>query len=134
MTSNSKPTEIMAYYSSGMNDILPKPFNKEGLLTMLEKHLSGLRELGKTNAAIPRQPGAAGTEKNNNTQDEMVSFGVAEDAGRPNPLADMGLSDDQYNELLQSIIQQDSLGTPPEKRNLDDDGNESAHKRARFGV
>ena len=36
MTSNSKPNEIMTYYSSGMNDILPKPFSKEGLLEMLE--------------------------------------------------------------------------------------------------
>lgn len=36
MTSNSKPNEIMNYYSSGMNDILPKPFTKEGLLDMLE--------------------------------------------------------------------------------------------------
>ncbi len=36
MTSNSKPTEILKYYSSGMNDILPKPFTKDGLLDMLE--------------------------------------------------------------------------------------------------
>lgn len=36
MTSNSKPTEILKYYSSGMNDILPKPFSKDGLLDMLE--------------------------------------------------------------------------------------------------
>lgn len=36
MTSNSKPNEIMTYYSHGMNDILPKPFTKEGLLSMLE--------------------------------------------------------------------------------------------------
>ena len=36
MTSNSKPQEIMTYYSHGMNDILPKPFTKEGLLSMLE--------------------------------------------------------------------------------------------------
>ncbi len=36
MTSNSKPNEIIKYYSSGMNDILPKPFTKDGLLEMLE--------------------------------------------------------------------------------------------------
>lgn len=36
MTSNSKPNEIIKYYSSGMNDILPKPFTKDGLLDMLE--------------------------------------------------------------------------------------------------
>ena len=42
MTSNSKPNEIMTYYSSGMNDILPKPFTKEGLLDMLEVSRYGL--------------------------------------------------------------------------------------------
>jgi osomolarity two-component system response regulator SKN7 len=57
MTSNSKPNEIMSYYSSGwcypsrsllalyaqacfvvtgMNDILSKPFTKQSLLNMLE--------------------------------------------------------------------------------------------------
>ena len=36
MTSNSKPTDVVTYYSSGMNDILPKPFTREGLFTMLE--------------------------------------------------------------------------------------------------
>ena len=54
MTSNSKPNEILKYYSSGMshfrvlfgpiertflpgmNDVLPKPFTKQGLLDMLE--------------------------------------------------------------------------------------------------
>ncbi|KIP01217.1 hypothetical protein PHLGIDRAFT_80861, partial [Phlebiopsis gigantea 11061_1 CR5-6] len=36
MTSNSKPDDITKYYSSGMNDILPKPFTKDGLLEMLE--------------------------------------------------------------------------------------------------
>ena len=36
MTSNSRPAEILKYYSSGMNDILPKPFTKDGLFDMLE--------------------------------------------------------------------------------------------------
>ncbi|KAH0548542.1 hypothetical protein GP486_007914 [Trichoglossum hirsutum] len=30
--------------SQGMNDVLPKPFTKEGLLNLLEKHLSHLKE------------------------------------------------------------------------------------------
>ena len=42
MTSNSKPNEIMTYYSSGMNDILPKPFSKEGLLEMLEVRMRSI--------------------------------------------------------------------------------------------
>lgn len=37
-----------------MNDILPKPFKKEGLLSMLEKHLSHLKEHhAQTDTAVP---------------------------------------------------------------------------------
>jgi len=43
MTSNSKPSDVVTYYSSGMNDILPKPFTREGLFSMLEKHLMHLK-------------------------------------------------------------------------------------------
>ena len=39
MTSNSKPQDIMMYYNIGMNDFLPKPFTKEGLLDMLDVRL-----------------------------------------------------------------------------------------------
>jgi osomolarity two-component system response regulator SKN7 len=36
MTSASKPNDLINYFSHGMNDILPKPFSKEGLFDMLE--------------------------------------------------------------------------------------------------
>lgn len=36
MTSNSQPNEVVKYYSSGMNDILAKPFTKDDLLQKLE--------------------------------------------------------------------------------------------------
>jgi CheY-like chemotaxis protein len=53
MTSNSKPNEIMTYYSSGMNDILPKPFTKEGLLDMLEVgHLLRRNESRANNSCV----------------------------------------------------------------------------------
>lgn len=57
MTSNSKPNEIMTYYNHGMNDILPKPFTKEGLLDMLEKHLMHLKVIQQM-SRIPRPMGA----------------------------------------------------------------------------
>jgi hypothetical protein len=34
-----------------MNDVLPKPFTKEGLLTLLEKHLGHLKEQKPTSQA-----------------------------------------------------------------------------------
>lgn len=36
MTSQSQPNEVIKYYSSGMNDVLPKPFTKYDLLGKLE--------------------------------------------------------------------------------------------------
>lgn len=125
MTSNSKPNEIMTYYSSGMNDVLPKPFTKEGLLNMLEKHLSGLREMGRASTSIPMQLGAP---PGNNSME--LAYGMAEDSGRVNPLAGMGLTDDQYKTILQSIVGADSFGN--EKRGLDDDDDGRPGKRGRF--
>ncbi|KAH8093933.1 HSF-type DNA-binding-domain-containing protein, partial [Cristinia sonorae] len=43
VTSNSLPSEILTYYSSGMNDVLPKPFTKDGVYKILEKHLVHLK-------------------------------------------------------------------------------------------
>ncbi|THH32272.1 hypothetical protein EUX98_g1922 [Antrodiella citrinella] len=37
VTSNSLPSEILTYYSSGMNDVLPKPFTRDGLYNILER-------------------------------------------------------------------------------------------------
>ncbi|KAF9192146.1 kinase-regulated stress-responsive transcription factor skn7 [Haplosporangium sp. Z 11] len=42
MTSNTTNNDIMTYLANGMNDILPKPFSKAGLLKMLEKHCQPL--------------------------------------------------------------------------------------------
>jgi DNA-binding response OmpR family regulator len=56
MTSNSRPNEIMTYYHSGMNDILPKPFTKEGLMEMLEVciHVFHLRYFGGVDDGVTR--------------------------------------------------------------------------------
>ncbi|KAF8338237.1 uncharacterized protein EI90DRAFT_3151985 [Cantharellus anzutake] len=54
MTSNSKPSEIMTYYSSGMNDILPKPFTRDGLTHILDKHLTHLKLIKNLTTSIPR--------------------------------------------------------------------------------
>lgn len=56
MTGNSKPNEIMTYFSSGMNDILAKPFTKQSLLDVLEKHLTHLKVIQQM-AQIPRSVG-----------------------------------------------------------------------------
>ncbi|KIN00866.1 hypothetical protein OIDMADRAFT_145025 [Oidiodendron maius Zn] len=49
MTSNIRADDIDMYFRYGMNDVLPKPFTKEGMLRSLEKHLSQF----KRNAQFP---------------------------------------------------------------------------------
>ncbi|KAJ3508570.1 hypothetical protein NLJ89_g5681 [Agrocybe chaxingu] len=153
MTSNSKPNEIMTYYSSGMNDILPKPFTKEGLLDMLEKHLMHLKviqQLSKVPRSIGVPPlsdanfeqalttsanaymqqqgqssnlieGPSGSSSSDPNAGGVVSapspfnfnFGDGDDDGRINPLAGMGLTDEQYNMILQNIVNGDGfMGIP----------------------
>lgn len=44
------------YFHHGMNDVLPKPFTKEGLLHMLEKHLAHLKKpLHQMDGMVPPQ-------------------------------------------------------------------------------
>ncbi|KAF5323792.1 hypothetical protein D9619_012942 [Psilocybe cf. subviscida] len=197
MTSNSKPNEIMTYYSSGMNDILPKPFTKEGLLDMLEKHLMHLKVmqqmskigrpltgtgpplsdtsfeqaltanaqnlfLGSSSSVAGATGGAytgAPSPFNFNIfggsgGDEDGEVGAAE---RINPLAGMGLTDEQYGIILQNIVNGEGFmgamegagfnglsstssivempsGSGSEKRPLEDAVDDREGKRSRFEV
>ncbi|KAJ7253384.1 HSF-type DNA-binding-domain-containing protein [Mycena haematopus] len=160
MTSNSRPNEIMTYYSSGMNDILPKPFTKEGLFDMLEKHLTHLtviKEKMSTSMRITRPPtgipplndagfesalqaGAASTSPGSSSPGSMLlSYGLGSPDpgdGRINVLAGMGLSDEQYNIMLAGIVNGDGFNFGEKRaRDLDEvdpDGRDG--KRSRFEV
>ncbi|KAJ6620336.1 HSF-type DNA-binding-domain-containing protein [Mycena sp. CBHHK59/15] len=153
MTSNSKPNEIMTYYSSGMNDILPKPFTKEGLLDMLEKHLTHLTVIKQrmTTTPIPRAPmgvpplNDAGFESalqagaaSLSPQTALMGYGLGspdDGEGRINVLAGMGLTDEQYNVMLAGIVNGEGFNFG-EKRSLDfdDENNGRSGKRSRFEV
>ncbi|EJF66352.1 hypothetical protein DICSQDRAFT_49867 [Dichomitus squalens LYAD-421 SS1] len=158
MTSNSKPAEIMKYYSSGMNDHLPKPFTKDGLWDVLEKHLTHLKVI-QTLSRVPRSVGvpplsdpsfdnALTVQANAAQQQGALPLGFSlglgdEEEGKINPLAGMGLTDEQYTLILQNLVNGESFsgvssleGANGEssKRALDDphDGRES--KRSRFEI
>ncbi|KAK4999117.1 kinase-regulated stress-responsive transcription factor skn7 [Elasticomyces elasticus] len=58
MTSNIRSDDISMYFQHGMNDVLPKPFTKEGLLSMLEKHLAHLKKQPPgLEHMVPQPPG-----------------------------------------------------------------------------
>ncbi|KAI9317319.1 hypothetical protein BX666DRAFT_2027393 [Dichotomocladium elegans] len=59
MTSNFTDSDIMQYVGSGMTDILPKPFSKRTLYSMLEKycaHLKVIQRIQEPNS-LPRELG-----------------------------------------------------------------------------
>ncbi|KAI9643640.1 kinase-regulated stress-responsive transcription factor skn7 [Ciborinia camelliae] len=48
MTSNIRTDDIEMYFRYGMNDVLPKPFTKEGMIKALEKHLGHFKKKAPT--------------------------------------------------------------------------------------
>ncbi|EON67946.1 hypothetical protein W97_07443 [Coniosporium apollinis CBS 100218] len=72
MTSNIRSDDISMYFQHGMNDVLPKPFTKEGLLSMLEKHLAHLKRPIHTLEAMvaPPMPALAHTSARQSLKDE----------------------------------------------------------------
>ncbi|CAO1602759.1 kinase-regulated stress-responsive transcription factor skn7 [Xanthoria calcicola] len=80
MTSNIRSDDISMYFQHGMNDVLPKPFTKEGLLGMLEKHLghlkkipNGLDSMGPHSAQSISQTSAAQSLKDANSPNQSPS-------------------------------------------------------------
>ncbi|GAA5926818.1 hypothetical protein JCM10213_002458 [Rhodosporidiobolus nylandii] len=103
MTSNSGANDIMTYFSHGMNDILPKPFTKENLLGMLEKHLDHLKLLQQM-AEIPRALGFTDNQiQDALAQSVVVSTGAEGEQQVLNPFSSVGISDQDYVEMLQGI-------------------------------
>ncbi|GAA97713.1 uncharacterized protein L969DRAFT_97471 [Mixia osmundae IAM 14324] len=127
MTSNSNPNEILNYFSHGMNDILPKPFTKEGLLGMLEKHLIHLKQMQQL-ADIPRGISVGEAQIPNG----LVSLtGSGDD--KNNPFATMGIGESEYLAMLQGLVNVDSPNpSPSHKRHASDLPTSDDAKRGRF--
>ncbi|TIB76760.1 response regulator [Wallemia mellicola] len=196
MTSNSNPNDILNYFSHGMNDILPKPFTKEGLFGMVEKHLLHLKTMQQlcevpralglpplkdqsisealqstAQAVIPNQSsGSSSSSDSKNTvwqQDQQAQSTAptsvpngqelnynpatlaaqamtSDDGETVNPLASMGMSDENYVNMLQGILASGAMdnnsnyqgraspvaiATAAAKRAIDDDSIDSQYKK-----
>ncbi|KAJ7036183.1 HSF-type DNA-binding-domain-containing protein [Mycena alexandri] len=154
MTSNSKPTEIMTYYSCGMNDILPKPFTKQGLFDMLEKHLtekmstsmctprqpSGIPPLNDAGFEGPLQAGASSTSGWSSSPGSTLmdyNFGSPNAGdGRISILAGMWLSDEQYNIMPAEIVGGGGFNCGEKRVREMDEGDPDGRdgKRGRFEI
>ncbi|KAK6524599.1 kinase-regulated stress-responsive transcription factor skn7 [Arthrobotrys megalospora] len=76
MTSNIRTTDINLYFNSGMIDVLPKPFTRDGLLQVLQKWLPHLHSDPNEPPNGPPMPGSARANSfpnNNSPQSNPVS-------------------------------------------------------------
>ncbi|KAJ2957412.1 hypothetical protein NQZ79_g6862 [Umbelopsis isabellina] len=53
MTSNTTDSDIMEYFGSGMNDVLPKPFSRNSLFRMLDKYCAHLKAIQRVQGVDP---------------------------------------------------------------------------------
>jgi osomolarity two-component system response regulator SKN7 len=150
MTANSKPDEIMTYFSHGMNDILPKPFTKQGLLEMLTRHLGAFRAIQDA-GHLPRAlgPPSASIEEADGDEAVLPSANAAQqqdddEAGKIDPLVAMGLTGGRYGMILSAMAGFGAgagagvgagvrAGALVGKRTLED-GEQREGKRGRFEV
>lgn len=109
-------------------------------------HLKAIQQMGK----FPRGIGAADTSIEEDPETSLavqpsMNLPVVEDSGRIDPLAGMGLTQQQYQLILQGLVHGDnslsaamngsaSLGIASEKRSLEETEDERDVKRGRFEV
>jgi len=88
-----------------MNDVLAKPFTKNGLFGILDKHLTHLK-LIQLSAQVPRSLGVPPLSDDGiaNAVATSAAQWVHSDAAPRNPLAAMGWSDDTYQIVLQQFM------------------------------
>ncbi|GAA5947364.1 hypothetical protein JCM3765_001641 [Sporobolomyces pararoseus] len=103
MTSNSGPNDVMTYFSHGMTDVLPKPFTKQNLRGMLDRHLPHLKLIQQL-AEVPRALGFSTDEVRDAVAQSMFTATTStEDQSQPNPFQSMGISDSDYLDILTNI-------------------------------
>jgi osomolarity two-component system, response regulator SKN7 len=112
-------------------------------------HLKAIQQMGK----FPRALGAADTSIEEDPETSLavqpsMNPPVVEDSGRIDPLAGMGLTQQQYQLILQGLVHGDSslsaalngagpgtgIGIASEKRSLEEAEDERDIKRGRFEV
>lgn len=70
-----------------MNDVLPKPFTKEGLLHMLEKHLAHLKKpIHQIDGMVPPQPLASTRQSLKDEESPSKSPATASNWNSPNQI------------------------------------------------
>jgi osomolarity two-component system response regulator SKN7 len=109
---------------------------------------SSFEQAFTSQAALATASGSGSSSNDNSLMLNPASpfnFGLGEDDGRINPLAGMGLTDEQYNMILQNLVSGESfvsgIGMDADnspvirhKRTLEDSNDGRDGKRSRFEV
>ncbi|TGZ81232.1 hypothetical protein EX30DRAFT_371590 [Ascodesmis nigricans] len=88
MTSNIRRDDIQSYFANGMDDVLPKPFTKDGLLQLLERVLGHLKKDLPDTTTTPADPSSTpnpNTPSNNNTNNNPSSSHMQHHYGSHHP-------------------------------------------------
>lgn len=118
MTSNVQSQDVDSYIQSGMNDVLAKPFTKQGLFLILDKHLIHLKAI-QLSGEVPRFLGVPPLS-DEGVMDALSTTAATWDPASGvdsigNPLAGSGWSDETYQLVLQQFL---ATGTVPEPTTL----------------
>ncbi|KAK3674540.1 kinase-regulated stress-responsive transcription factor skn7 [Recurvomyces mirabilis] len=117
MTSNIRSDDISMYFQHGMNDVLPKPFTKEGLLNMLEKHLAHLKKQppGMDPMGAPPPPSAVVSAKRSMKSEDspVTSPATASNWNSPGGLAGVSPAGSSHQEDPYMHAVHNSAGPSP---------------------
>lgn len=107
MTSNIRTDDISMYFQHGMNDVLPKPFTKEGLLQMLEKHLAHLKKpVAQIEPMVPPQPLSATRQTLKEEESPAKSPATTSNWNSPNPMTGVSPVGSSVTEEYMHAVQQ----------------------------
>lgn len=110
MTGNIKDDDLMAYLRHGMSDILAKPFTKEDLYLILEKHLKQRTPVAQQRQGLPNQ-----SKQQASQQDTVPQQSRAKLPSQPNQPSVKQESQPQISSETQI---QESLTPPVAGRNI----------------
>ena len=111
MTSNTTDSDIMEYFGSGMNDVLPKPFSRNSLLRMLDKYCAHLKAIQRVQGvdpgfvhrslstqnlmSSPQITSGSQSDRNQSNQNGKRPFDSSSESNAPGGLVTESLSDIQ---------------------------------------
>lgn len=107
MTSNIRTTDINLYFNSGMIDVLPKPFTRDGLLQTLQKWLPHLQTSTEPSSKTTAFPPPGGAKASNFPQNSPNSTPTQTQQQGPQPASASPVLKTEYDNTTNSHAEDD---------------------------